>query len=83
MQQNFNFGASVWILIHIPLFLIKSATIMDALKAACSKNSDQLPIVKRLTDSFAVDKFDYGIMLRYQNLTQNLNSSRPLEPGPP
>ena len=29
--QNVNFGASVWLLIHFPLFLIKSATI------GCSK----------------------------------------------
>ena len=27
----------------------------------CSKNSDQLPVVNRLTDIFAVGKFDYGV----------------------
>ena len=47
-------------------FLIKSATL-DALKA-CSKNSNQLPILIRLTDILAVGKFDYGDMVRYQNL---------------
>ena len=36
----------------------------------CSKNSDQLSIVNRLTDIFAVGKFDYGDMVRYQNLTR-------------
>ena len=36
----------------------------------CSKNSDQLPVPNRLTDIFAVDKFDYGVMVQYQNLTQ-------------
>ena len=36
----------------------------------CSKNSDQLPVLNRLTDIFAVGKFDYGVMVRYQNLTR-------------
>ena len=36
----------------------------------CSKNSDQLPVPNRLTDIFAVGKFDYGVMMQYQNLTQ-------------
>ena len=36
----------------------------------CSKNSDQLLVVNRLTDIFAVGKFDYGVMVRYQNLTR-------------
>ena len=36
----------------------------------CSKNSDQLPVLNRLTDIFAVSKFDYGVMVRYQNLTR-------------
>ena len=36
----------------------------------CSKNSDQLPVPNRLTDIFAVGKFDYGVMVQYQNLTQ-------------
>ena len=34
--------------------------------------------MNRLTDIFAVGKFDYGVMVPYQNLTGgNLNSSRP------
>ena len=36
----------------------------------CSKNRDQLPVVNRLTDIFAVGKFGYGVMVRYQNLTR-------------
>ena len=36
----------------------------------CSKNSDQLPVPNWLTDIFAVGKFDYGVMVQYQNLTQ-------------
>ena len=36
----------------------------------CSKNSDQLPVPNRLTDIFAVGKFDYGVMVQYQNLMQ-------------
>ena len=36
----------------------------------CSKNIDQLPVLNRLTDIFAVGKFDYGVMVRYQNLTR-------------
>ena len=39
-------------------------------KRLCNKNSDQLPVRNRLTDIFAVGKFDYGVMVRYQNLTQ-------------
>ena len=35
----------------------------------CSKNSDQLPILNWLSDIFAVDKFDYGVIGRYRNLT--------------
>ena len=34
----------------------------------CSKNSDQLPVLNRLTDILAVGKFDYDVMVRYQNL---------------
>ena len=30
----------------------------------CSKNSDQLAVLNRLTDIFAVGKFDYGVMVR-------------------
>ena len=48
----------------------------------CSKNSDQLPVLNWLTDIFAVGKFDYGVMVRYQNLTRNLNSSGPRVLGP-
>ena len=36
----------------------------------CSKNSNQLPVLNRLTDIFAVGKFDYGVVERYQNLTR-------------
>ena len=36
----------------------------------CSKNSNQLPILNKLTDIFAVSKFDYGVMVQYQNLTR-------------
>ena len=36
----------------------------------CSKNSDQLPVVNRLTDIFAVGKFEYGVMVQDQNLTR-------------
>ena len=36
----------------------------------CSKNSNQLPVVHRLTDIFAVGKFDYGVVVWYQNLTR-------------
>ena len=35
----------------------------------CSKHSNQLPVLNRLTDIFAVGKFDYDVMVRYQNLT--------------
>ena len=36
----------------------------------CSKNSDQLPLLNRLTDIFAVGKFDYGVVVGYQNFTR-------------
>ena len=36
----------------------------------CCKNSDQLPVLNSLTDIFAVGKFDYSAMVRYQNLTR-------------
>ena len=54
----------------------------------CSKNSDQLPVLNRLTDIFALGKFDYGAMVRYQNLTRKPEHLRapwaraPLGPGP-
>ena len=48
----------------------------------CSKNSDHLPVVNRLTDIFAVGKFDYGVMVRYQNLTRKPESPPPLIPAP-
>ena len=49
----------------------------------CRKNGDQLPVVNRLTDIFAVGKFDYGVMVRYQNLTQKPELFRaPLGLGP-
>ena len=49
----------------------------------CSKNSDQLLVPNRLGDIFAVDKFDYGAMVRYQNLTRKPELFGPLEPEPP
>ena len=50
----------------------------------CSKNSDQLPELNiSLTDIFAVGKVDYGVMVRYQNLTWKSELFRaPLGPGP-
>ena len=49
----------------------------------CNKTSDQLPVLNRLTDIFAVGKFDYGVIVRYQNLTRKAELFRALEPGPP
>ena len=51
-------------------FLIKSATIGCPTCRLCSENNDQLPELNRLTDIFAVGKFDYGVMVRYQNSTR-------------
>ena len=52
-------------------------------KRLCSKNSNQLPVLNRLTGIFAVGKFDYGVMVRYQNLTRKPELFRaPLGPGP-
>ena len=54
----------------------------------CSKNSDQLPVLNRLADIFAVGKYDYDVMVRYQNLTWKPKLFRapwapvPLGPGP-
>ena len=48
----------------------------------CSKNSDQLPVLNRLTDILTVGKFDHSVVVQYQNLTRKLNSSGPLEPRP-
>ena len=49
----------------------------------CSKNSDQLPVLNRLTDIFAVDEFDYCVMVRNQNLTRKPELFRaPLGLGP-
>ena len=48
---------------------------------------NQLPVLNRLTDIFAVGKFDYGVMMRYQNLKRKLELFRspwaraPLGPG--
>ena len=36
----------------------------------CSKNNVQIPVLNRLTNIFAVGKFDYGVMVQYQNLTR-------------
>ena len=48
----------------------------------CSKNSDQLPVLNRLTNIFPVGKFDYGVTVRYQNLTRKPALFRaPLGPG--
>ena len=52
-------------------------------KRLYSKNSDQLPVLNRLTDIFAVGKFDYGVMVRYQDLTRKPKLFRArLGPGP-
>ena len=81
MLQNVNFSASVWLLIHFPLFLIKSATI-GCPKSCVAKNSDQLSVLNRLTDIFAVDEFDYCVIVRYQSLTRKPEVFRaPLGPG--
>ena len=49
-----------------------------------SKTSDQLSVLNRLTDIFAVGKFDYVVLVRYQNLTRKSELFRgPLSPGPP
>ena len=54
----------------------------------CSKNSDQFPVLNRPTDIFAVGKFDYGVMVQYQNLTRKPELFRapcaraPPRPGP-
>ena len=48
----------------------------------CSKNSGHLPVLNRLTDIFAVGKFNHGVMKRYQNLTRKPELFRaPLGPG--
>ena len=53
------------------------------LRQLCGKNSDQLPVLNRLTDIFAIGKFDYGVMVRYQNLTRKPELFRaPLGTGP-
>ena len=40
-------------------------------------------MLNKLTDIFAVGKFDYGVMVRYQNLTRKPELFRaPLGPGP-
>ena len=76
MQQNVKFGASVWLLIHFPLFLIKSATI-EGPKSCVAKTA---PITS--SDIFAVGKFDYGVMVQYQNLTRKPELFRaPPRPG--
>ena len=51
-------------------------------KRLCSKNSEQLPVPNRLTDIFAVGKFDQGVMVRYQNLPRKPELFwAPLGPG--
>ena len=50
------------------LFLI-NRPLLDVLKAVQQKY-DQLLVLNWLTDIFAVGKFDYGAMVRYQNLTR-------------
>ena len=42
------------------------------LERLCRKNSNQLPVLNRLTDIFAVGKFDYDVMVQYQNLMRKL-----------
>ena len=49
----------------------------------CSKSSDQLAVLNRMTDIFAAGKFDYGVMVRYQNLKRKAELFRaPQGPGP-
>ena len=49
----------------------------------CCKNSNQLLVLNRLINIFAVGKFDYGVMERYQNLTRKPELFRaPQGPGP-
>ena len=50
-------------------FLIKLATL-GCPKSCVAKIATNYQVVNRLTDIFAVGKFDYGVMLRYQNLTR-------------
>ena len=54
------------------------------LSGLCSKNSDQLPVLNRLTDIFAEGKFDYGVMVQNQNLLMRKPEFiwAPLNPGP-
>ena len=54
---------------YIFFFFQSNRPLLDALRV-CSKISDQLPVLNRLFDIFAVSKFGYGVMVRYQNLTQ-------------
>ena len=54
----------------------------------CNKNSDQLPVLNKLTDILAVGKFDCGVTVRYQILTRKSELFRafsawaPPRPGP-
>ena len=50
-------------------FFFKSATIGYP-KGCVAKIATDYNILNRLTDIFAVGKFDYGVMVRYQNLTR-------------
>ena len=50
-------------------FFLSNRPLLDALKAG-STSSDQLLLLNRLNDIFAVGTFNYGVMVRYQNLTQ-------------
>ena len=49
----------------------------------CSKNSDQLSVLNRLTNIFAVSKFDYGGMVRFQNLRRKPEFFRAPSARPP
>ena len=49
-------------------FLVQSATI-GCPKSCVAKTATNYQ-VNRLPDIFAIGKFDYGVMVRYQNLTR-------------
>ena len=51
-------------------FLIKSATIGCPKSCVAKIATNYISVLNRLTDIFAADKFDYGVMVRYQHLTQ-------------
>ena len=69
MLQKVNFGATVWLLIHFYLFLIKLTTI-GCPKGCVAKIATKYHYWIGWLIFFAVGKFDYVVMVRYQNLTR-------------